>query len=183
LLWQWQEKYFQNQNINTMKKLFLIPLSLVLLNACNKDHPHKEGNLKLNINGLENLGPSARYEGWLIVGGQPVSTGIFSVNNNGKLSQSIFKVPDPLLKNATTFVLTVEPYPDNDPAPSDVHLVGGDFSHGSKTASVAVSHPAALGNDFTGASGKFILATPTDGPDTNGLSNVKPVIVFSRLPG
>ena len=155
-----------------MKKLFLFPLSLVFLTACDKDHPPKEGNLKLNINGLEDLGPTARYEGWLIANGQPVSTGIFSVNNNGKLSQTVFKVPDLVLNSATTFVLTVEPYPDNDPAPSDVHLLGGDFSHGNKTAPVAVSHPAALGNDFSTAAGKFILATPTDGPDTNEDSGI-----------
>jgi hypothetical protein len=93
------------------------------------------------------------------------------VDENGKSSKSVFKVPDQALMNAAMFVLTVEPYPDNNPAPSDVHLLGGSFN-GSKSTEVTVAHPAALGNDFTMSSGKFIIGTPTDGPNSNEESGI-----------
>ena len=60
-------------------------------------------NLTLNIEGLENLGADLKYEGWLIVGGAPVSTGVFSVDDSGMLSQSSFVIET--LNAATKFVL------------------------------------------------------------------------------
>ena len=46
--------------------------------------------------------------------------------------------------------------------------VAGAFTDG--LARVNVSHPAALGNDFTAADGGFILATPTSSdPNDNNL--------------
>ncbi len=41
----------------------------------------------------------------------------------------------------------------------------GSVTNGS--ADLTVGHGAALGSDFSNASGVYILATPTDGPDTN----------------
>jgi len=134
----------------------------------------------LNINGLEDLGSSAKYEGWIIVPtlskssgvveDTPISTGIFTVNSSGTLSQTDFDIDATNLSNATTFVLTIEPNPDEDPAPSSVHILAGDFNGNSST--VSVSHPAALGNDFTTATGTYILATPTDGAMTNENSGI-----------
>jgi hypothetical protein len=132
----------------------------------------KNDELELNISGLENLGPDARYEGWVIIDGSPVSTGIFSVNNQGQLSQAIFELPAPQgkLKRATAFVLTIEPYPDNNPAPSDQHLLGGDFNE--SNASLSISHPAALNTNFSTASGHFLLATPTTTSTADELSGI-----------
>ena len=117
------------------------------------------GELLLVINGLEDLGSTAEYEGWLIVNGNPVTTGKFSVDASGNLSQTMFDVDQSDLDNASTFVLTIEPKPDPDPAPSAVHILAGDFTNGS--ANLTVGHSAAIGSDFTSATGKFILATPT----------------------
>lgn len=132
----------------------------------------KNDELKLNINGLEDLGPNARYEGWVIINGSPVSTGIFTVNSAGQMSQTIFEVPAPLgkLKDASAFVLTIEPYPDNAPAPSDQHLLAGNFS--GSTASLTISHPAALNTDFANATGHFLLATPTTASMMDELSGI-----------
>ena len=74
------------------------------------------GELLLVINGLEDLGSTAEYEGWLIVNGNPVTTGKFSVDASGNLSQTMFDVDQSDLDNASTFVLTIEPKPDPDPA-------------------------------------------------------------------
>ena len=124
--------------------------------------------LTVDLTGLENLGAGYAYEGWVIVEGAPVTTGVFTVNDDGVLSQTSFDVPR--LSDASTFVLTIEPSPDNDPAPSAVHIVAGDFS--GNTASLDVGHDAAIGDDFESSTGKFILATPTDSDDTNEYSGV-----------
>ena len=86
------------------------------------------------------------------------------------MSQTEFEIDATNLSNTTTFVLTIEPNPDEDPAPSAVHILAGDFSGSSST--ISVSHPAALGNDFSASTGTYILATPTDGAMTNENSGI-----------
>jgi len=124
----------------------------------------------LNINGLKELGANYQYEGWLIVGGTPVTTGTFTVDTNGMLSQTIFSVNQSDLINATTFVLTIEPIPDPDPDPSSTHILAGNFID--FDAPLSVGHPAALGDDYSGIDGKYILATPTNGAMTDELSGI-----------
>ncbi|MCH6573579.1 MAG: T9SS type A sorting domain-containing protein [Bacteroidetes bacterium] len=124
----------------------------------------------LNINGLEDLGANYQYEGWLIVGGMPVTTGTFTVDVNGELSQTIFSVNSSDLINATKFVLTIEPIPDPDPDPSSTHILAGDFID--FDAPLSVGDPAALGDDYSGIDGKYILATPTNGDNSDELSGI-----------
>jgi hypothetical protein len=124
----------------------------------------------LNINGLEDLGANYQYEGWLIVGGMPVTTGTFTVDAGGVLSQTVFSVNLSDLINATTFVLTIEPNPDPISDPSSTHILGGDFTN--FYAPLLVGHPAALGDDYSSIDGKYILATPTNGSMTDELSGV-----------
>ncbi|MHA7099774.1 anti-sigma factor [Roseivirga pacifica] len=148
-----------------MKKQFLtLGLAALFLVACNDDDAPSEANLNLSINGLEDLGSSAQYEGWLIVDGAPISTGVFTVTDGGNLSQSAFSVDAANAANATKFVLTVEPIPDTDPAPSAQKLLAGDIANGQAALSTGVA--PALGA-FENASGKFFLRTPTDETDGN----------------
>ncbi|MDN5203006.1 anti-sigma factor [Fulvivirgaceae bacterium BMA10] len=156
-----------------MRKIFLFVMSISLLvMSCNDDDNSGPNTrqLTLNISGLTNLGPAAQYEGWVIVNGAPVSTGTFTVNDGGQLSSTSFDVQASDLDNATNFVLTIEPIPDNDEAPSAVHILGGDFS--ANSADLTISHATALGTGFTGVSGGYILATPTTTDDTDELSGV-----------
>lgn len=156
-----------------MKNLLSITaLFAVLFFAGCKDDEDSDpmSNLSLNISGLEDLGSEAIYEGWLIVNGAPISSGTFSVDANGTMSKTSFSVNATELEDATTFVLTIEPVPDNDAGPSDVHLLAGDFS--SSSAGLTVGHGAALGSDFSSSAGKYILATPTNGSDTNENSGI-----------
>lgn len=127
------------------------------------------GTVTVNFSGLEDLGPDAMYEGWLIVNGSPVSTGVFSVDGSGVPSQTSFNVSDSDADDAVAFVLTIEPSPDPNPAPADSHILAGDVSNGS--ASVTVDHPAALGNDFTSSTGSFILAVPSDTGNVGSYAN------------
>ena len=122
--------------------------------------------ITLDIAGLENLGEGYAYEGWLIVDGSPLSTGLFAVDTSGMLGSSDFPINAEAV-NATAFVLTIEPSPDSDPAPSAVHLLGGDLMDG--MAQLSIAHPAALGNDFAAAGGTYIIGIGA--PATAGTAN------------
>lgn len=159
-----------------MKKLGFVLMVIIALSSCEKEEDMelemKSGKTKLGLefNGLSPLGPDYRYEGWLIVNGAPVSTGKFNITPSGQMSPRVFNVKDNDVEMATTFVLTIEPQPDNDPAPSNAHVLAGDFS--GDMADLTISHGAALGTDFASAMGKYILATPTNGPGTNENSGI-----------
>ena len=155
------------KNLLTISTLFVF----VFFSACEESedsNPMK--SLNLNIAGLEDLGIDAIYEGWLIVNGAAISSGTFSVDENGNMSKTSFSVNATDLDNASAFVLTIEPIPDNDAGPSDVHILAGDFMKNS--ASLSAGHGAALGDDFSSSAGKYILATPTNGPETNENSGI-----------
>lgn len=147
------------------KSIFsLLAVTSLFFISCNKDDDNKDlttKDLTLNIQGLENLGSNHVYEGWLMVNGLPISSGRFTVDNSGKLSETSFAIPYQQLDAATAFILTIEPAVNDVPAPSDIHILAGDFS--GNTGNMSVSHQAALGNNFSTATGKYILATPTDG--------------------
>ena len=146
-----------------------------MLVSCNDDDddettapPDNNGNLMMSMNGLEDLGPDFVYEGWLMVNGSPISTGTFTVDGSGNLSQTSFELDNTNLSSATKFILTVEPAVDPDPAPSAQKLVAGDFS--GDMAAVSVDVAPAVG-DFSNAAGTYFLRTPTDempGTSNNG---------------
>lgn len=157
-------------------KIFILSIIMIIAFAsCGDDAiietTEATSDLDINFTGLEDLGSDYAYEGWVIVDGVPVTTGVFTVNSSGIPSQTSFELSTEVLESATTFVLTIEPSPDPDPAPSAVHILAGDFN--GSDADLVVGHPAALGNDFTSAEGSYILATPTDGnSDINENSGV-----------
>mgnify|MGYP006129193635 CR=1 FL=1 len=132
--------------------------------------------LTLNLNGLEDLGSDFSYEGWVIVDGSPVSTGVFNVNTNGDFPQTEFDVDISNLNDATAYVLTIEPNPDSDPKPSAVHILAGDFSGDS--ASLTIDHPTAIGTDFTDATAIYVLRAPTD--DGNATNNFEAGVWWFR---
>jgi hypothetical protein len=133
--------------------------------------------LALELTGFEPLRNGFHYEGWAIIGGTPMSTGRFNVGTAGQL---VTVAGAPIaggefqtgldLSTATAIVITVEPNNDSDPGPAATHIAAGDVNNGMATLTVA--HSAALGNTFTSASGTYILATPTDGPNSNERSGV-----------
>jgi len=142
-------------------KLFLMlaVVGTLIFSSCEVEPT--TGDLTLNIDGLQDLGSDFTYEGWLIVDGSPVSAGLFDVDASGELTQTTFELDIESLENATAYVLTIEPKPDNDPAPSAVHILAGDFN--SNSVNLSVNHSSAIGTDFLAATGDYILATPTDG--------------------
>lgn len=153
-----------------MKKLIPFAAMVLLAASCKKNDDNNRGNVNLNITGLEDLGSNFRYEGWLIVNGNPVTTGVFSVNAPGQLSSTSFEVDKTQLAAATDFVLTIEPFPDSDPAPTATHILAGGFSGGA--ANITVADSKALGNSFAAAAGKYVLATPSNGNANNEKSGI-----------
>ena len=148
-----------------MKKLLLLVFASTFLMSCiGHGDDDQEAKLKLNINGLEDLGADYVYEGWIIVDGAPVSTGIFTVDENGELSSNAFYVNADELDAATVFVLTIEPTVDPDPAPSNTKLLSGPFN--GDAAQVGIMDQV---GDFADASGSFFLRTPTD--EADGMNN------------
>ena len=135
--------------------------------------------LALSFDGLEPLGDSAEYEGWLIVDGEAISTGRFDVADGGLVDDEGNAVDSFAITNdaATAVVITIEPEDDPDPAPSAVHILAGDLVDGA--AELTVGHPAAIGTDFAGAAGSFLLGTPTNGNGNDELSGVW----FLSIPG
>lgn len=143
--------------------LFTVLAMGVFITSCDNSDEPKTANLVLNLSGLEELGSDFNYEGWIIVNGAPVSTGTFS----SVTFPQAFQVDATQLGNATTFVLSIEPKIDTDPGPAATKILLGDFSGNS--ASVNSNNIVA---NFTSATGKYILATPTDTDDTNEESGV-----------
>lgn len=129
-----------------------------------------EGDLDLNVSGLRSLGADHMYSAWIIVDGQPVRAGNFTANNDGDLSETEFDVNDDQLNQATGFLITIEQKGSTNDTPSETHILAGDFIQ--NTAALTLSHSNALGIDLATAQGKFLLATPTDGVNTNERSGV-----------
>ncbi len=148
------------------KNYFLFALLFTVFFSCKKDNTPTTKNLNLNLSGLEDLGNDYVYEGWIIVDGKPESTGTFTVDASGNPSVSSFELSAVKLDAATKFVLTIEPKNDTDPAPSATKILTGAFSGSSASLNTRIIA------DFSSVSGKYILATPTNGMPSNENSGI-----------
>jgi hypothetical protein len=149
----------------------LLAISLFAVSCSSDDDVTRStANLTLNLQGIEALGDDYVYEGWIIVDGEPVSTGRFS----NVIFPQTFLVGINELNSASKFVLSIEPAVDSDPGPAATKILAGDFSGSS--ASVNSNNTVVDGGStltsLADATGKYILATPTDMDDTNEASGV-----------
>ncbi|PQJ78406.1 anti-sigma factor [Polaribacter porphyrae] len=149
-------------------KLAYLCAAIVFFVSCDNDNETTitEGDLTVDLTGLEELGSGYVYEGWLIVNGSPVSTGTFT---SVSFPQT-FTVGIDDLNAASQFVLSIEPAGETGIAaatPASTKLLAGEFSGNS--ANVTSTEIVA---DFSNAWGKYILATPTDTDDSNEASGV-----------
>ncbi|MGB0260026.1 MAG: anti-sigma factor [Flavobacteriaceae bacterium] len=146
-------------------KLLLLCLLVSGFVACDNDDEDPDQDLVVQLSNLPTLNDGFQYEGWIIVDGAAISTGTFDATGN--VTTSIDRTQ---LEDATRYVLTIEPDPDPSANPSSTHILAGDFN--GNVAALTIGHSAALGSDFTDATGKYILATPTNGADTDENSGV-----------
>lgn len=154
----------------TFSAFIVYAIAIFFISCEDNKKEMSDGMLTLNIEGLMELGSDEQYEGWVIVNGTPVSTGTFTVDASSKLSQSSFMLTKTDIDAASDFVLSIEPIPDSDPAPSAIKILGGAFS--GTSARISAAHGAALGNDFSSVTGNFILATPTTTTTEDELSGI-----------
>jgi hypothetical protein len=127
--------------------------------------------LTYQFSNLANPG-NEHYEGWLIVDGNAVTTGKFTVDSNGNLKDlngnaiSGQTVPEIDISKVSKYVLTLEPSGDTDIIPSSVKPIAGDFSNNIAN----LSHN--LGVSLDNIAGGYILATPSDGAGNNENSGI-----------
>ena len=151
------------------KIVFLVGVVGAFISCSSDDNTNTNDiqNLELSLTKLQNLGSDFVYEGWIIVNGAPQSTGVFSVDDDGKLSKTTFELKRELLNIATAFVLTIEAKGETGQealTPSKTKILSGNFSDNSASLNTGI-----IGS-FSSASGSFILATPTD--NANGVNNM-----------
>jgi hypothetical protein len=121
--------------------------------------------LDLEFINLANLS-SGHYEGWLIVGGSPISTGKFSISDSGEILDHTTNqvMTDPFfiagldIASMTKFVLSIEADGDTDSVPGTVKPMAGDVN--STGVAGAIGHN--IDADLSSISGEYILATPTN---------------------
>ena len=145
-----------------------VALLVLLAGACgggDGGSPADTTTLTWLVTGLEPLATGYVYEGWLIMNGNPTSTGRFNVDADGTPKISSMAASEEMAALATAWVLTIEPDPDPDPGPAETKLLGGNFVE--RVAQLTTDHAAALGTDFGSATGQFILATPTSAVTTD----------------
>ncbi len=118
-------------------------------------------NLSLTFDGLETLGDTHNYEAWVVVDGSPVTAGIFDIDEDGKAIGVDGEAAEYVsYEGATDVVISIEPEVDDDPAPAATKVLGGAIDDAGNVE-LTIDHPAALGTDFSEASGTFVIATPT----------------------
>ncbi len=142
------------ESINMRLAFASLLLSISLLAACGGDDGPSGPTVSLTFENLPTLGAGYVYEAWVVVGGEPVSAGTFGTRPS---FTGAFIADD--ASAATAVLISIEPNPDMNPAPSNTKILGGDIVDGSAT--LTIGHGGALGSDYTEATGKFVLATPT----------------------
>lgn len=155
-----------------------VALMLALpLAGCDDAMSPDRDDIALTFTGLEPLANGFHYEGWAVTAQGPVSTGKFNIGTGGAIvGLNGATIPggefdsDIDLGAATAIVITIEPAGDLDAVPATTKILAGTLNGGNATLGVAA--PEALGTSFPAASGKFILATPTDGMNTNETSGI-----------
>lgn len=144
-------------------------LGVFIVTSCTKDDETNETTeITLSVSGLPDLGNFYSYEGWLVYDNTAYSTGKFGVSSDS--GSASFVVDAGQLNKATDFVVSIEPSPDPNFDPSVVHILAGTFI--GKSCELTPEHELAIGSTFSNAAGKYILATPTNGADSEELSGV-----------
>lgn len=108
---------------------------------------------------LENLAPldGAVYEGWIVKGDDKISFGTFNTNTFGQVLGNL--VSSEPVADGDEVVITIEPQPDPDPGPSGIVILAGAITDNEAELAFPI--------DVSTFSGKYILATPSDGDGSN----------------
>jgi len=134
--------------------------------SCGAPSAGSASAIDLSLDGTAGLAPGATYTLWLASGTELVRAGDVVVDASGGPVLTV----DPAGAAARGAGAWVGAIVTAAGAP-DAHLLAGCFD-GSTGAQLSALHPSGLGAVATGASGRYTLATPTDGPDSNERSGL-----------
>jgi len=156
--------------------LFLGFLALTIV-GCQHTDAVSPGSLRVDAQNFGVLENGFHYENWAIIDGAPIPAGKFNVSADGRLitvdgafiTNNEFNVSGNLSR-ATAIVITIEPAGDTDTIPATTHYAVAAIANG--TGTLSINNPNGVGTDFSTASGSYILATPTNGPDSNETSGI-----------
>ena len=158
----------------------LLVAAAVLLTGCDSgDDLENIGarSLRLTLEATPPQPDGYHYEGWINVEGEDRSFGKFNVDDYGRptdingliLAAGLFETDYDLDSSLYAFV-TIEPPGDVDDQPSDTRLMGGlvrDYQ-----ARLLVTNYEGLEDALILSRGTYVLATPTNGPDSDETSGI-----------
>lgn len=168
----------KNKNIVVLLTIINLLSAPILVSAFHipDPAPHQRHAVTYSLTGISvpSIG-QYHLEGWAIFDDGYISTGKFTVDSNGIMrdlsgqQKDTFFVPADL-SQAISFEITIEPQGDTDNLTSGIVLLSGPLMANSSRLSFPI--------DFTQANGTYILATPSNGGETNENSG----IWFLQLP-
>jgi hypothetical protein len=134
--------------------------------------------VQLSLSGLKPLENGINYQAWVVTSDYyAYPLGIFNFNKDGKM---VDVSGDTLLSGKFTIDLgldeiwyigiSIEAQKVITETPSSTHILGGTVSD--SQAVLTLDNVMGLGKSFQGATGKYILATPTDSINTNENSGI-----------
>jgi hypothetical protein len=150
------------------------------ITACGGDDdtvtlPPETTKLTFNLHNFKKL-EDLNYQIWALVGNYGYSLVRFNVNDNGEFvdtSGTVITDMSYSIDIGRAYIsdigITVEPAHDTLTAPTH-YFMGGTPTDGAATLSV--DHDAGMAASFAALSGKYVLATPTNGANTDELSGV-----------
>ncbi len=120
---------------------------------------------------------SAYYQAWALIGNYGYNLGKFNINSSGQMVDTAGAVVadnaffyDISTSMVTAVGITIQDVADSTTTPSGAHLLGGSVANG--TASLSMKHEAGINREFGNVTGKFILATPTNGTNSDETSGI-----------
>ncbi|WP_406659654.1 anti-sigma factor [Methanolobus sp. ZRKC3] len=143
--------------------LFCVVLASLFVAGCAEPEEALVSVVELDFDGLDPLEEGV-YEGWVITGEEKLSVGTFNAGD-----EISFDVGQDL-SSADLVVITIEPENDADADPSGIVILAGELEGGMAELEFPL--------DLSEATGTYILATPTNGADTDEASG----IWFLQLP-
>jgi hypothetical protein len=173
--------------------LFILGVMIFLISCKENEVLSPEAQITqvdLSITGLQNLGDSCWYEGWLVWGDEDEfkqTVGVFRVNDSGQLSPSSLHSNLGNLQQSQKFLISIEEDDvpgyqinisiegdstviDSIEGPSGYQIMGAVFQ--GNVGDLSVGHKSFYDFDFNNASGVYMLDTPTDASMSNPESGI-----------
>ena len=158
---------------------FVLIAAVVMTAACGGDDdatmPIETTKVTLNFSNMPQL-DGLYYQAWALVGSYGYSLGKFNFNSSNQMidtTGALITDNEFLIDVGLAYMdgigITIEPEDDSLGTPT-TYLLGGDVD--GTSATLTTEHEAGMYASFSTLSGKYILATPTNGTGNDELSGI-----------